>query len=750
MSHVKLDRAKKLLNCKYSILVVDDKKRPLHKWKEFQTDQMSQAQLEKEVQNFDAWRFGYATGYGDVFCIDVDLKVLHLEDRKQWFDEFISHVRDSIDGFDKKVSVHATLNYGYHLTYRTETDMGNEKLAVPSKSGMNQNEAVIETRGIGGYAIVYDDCYNGLDYTEIKYLSTQEHETIISICKLYDERPNIEEVNHELKPSYDGVGITPWDDFNSKHSVLDVIGDEFKVVRNLSRGIVIKRHGATSAHSGYIYKDTGKLYLFTTATRYPHQTAMLPSVCYAWKNHNGDLSAAGKDLYEQGYGDRQKPTKKPDLELVKEKIEKQSFPLDVFPPVIQDYIISCNDTLGHNVDFMSAAVLWAGSLIIGNSIKMRLKNGYTECCSVWIAVVGDAGVGKTPAVKDAIRPLVDINKKSVRDYSKAKAEFDEYCALSEQEKKNVAEVRKPSRHQFLVNDVTIEALIELHEENPNAVGVFKDELAGWIKEMNKYRAGADLEFWLSTFSNSFTSTNRKTVKDNYIDSPIIPVLGGIQPAVLSKVFTEDYKDNGFTDRLLLTYPDHKPPMWSYEEMPEESIKIYEDFILSLHGHIKSELVKLDQDGDVISNYLELEPEAKEKLGSVMDRLTEMMMSDDESESVKSILPKMKTYIPRFMIILHVLNCFDDSVDPLSPVSIDTLNNAQRLVDYFISMNKKVMQDSLAYNKLKDSSHKQVKTEAERFIAMYEVNPELKTKDAARVLNVSERTVRRWKNQIEQK
>jgi len=756
MSHIRLDRARKLLNCKYSILVVDDKKRPLHKWKDFQTFQISQKQLEKEIENFDAWRFGYATGYENVFCVDVDLKVLHQEDRKKWFNEFIEYLRDSIDGFDKKVSVHATLNYGYHLTYRAETDMGNEKLAVPVKTGIKPEEgksyeAVIETRGKGGYAILYDDCYNGLDYTEIQYLTKEEHDTIISICKMYDERPEeieLEEPTRD-KPEFQQNGITPWQDYEQKHSVLDVVGDEFKVVRNLSSKIIIKRHGATSAHSGYIYKDSGCMYLFTTGTQYPNQKLLSSFHCYAWKHHNGNFSEAASQLYKDGYGDRIKPKEQPKLEHSEEVIKRHSFPIDIFPTTIREYILACNETLGHSVDFMGSGVLWVGSLIIGNSIKVELKTGYTECCSLWIAVVGSAGVGKTPAVKDAIRPLIEMNKRAVRDYSKAKKEFDEYSALSDQEKNNHAEVMNPSRKQFVVNDTTIEALIELHEENPNSVGVFKDELAGWVKEMNKYRAGADLEFWLSTFSNSFASTNRKTVSDSYIDSPIIPVLGGIQPNVMSKLFTEDFRDNGFTDRLLLSYPDHKPPKWNYNEMDSDLIAMYDDFILSLYGHIKSNLVVVNEDGDIDSNYVRFEPDAKEKLGELMDNLTDMQTSDDVSENLKSVIPKMKTYLPRFAIILHILSCHDDGVDYVSDINIESLNNAQRLVDYFVSMNQKVSIDSIEFGKLKQSSIKPVKSDIERFLAMYEVNPKLKNTDAARILNVSERTIRRWKKELEE-
>jgi len=35
------------------------------------------------------------------------------------------------------------------------------------------------------------------------------------------------------------------------------------------------------------------------------------------------------------------------------------------------------------------------SVIIGNSLKVEVKKGWVECCSVWIAIVGKAGVGKT-------------------------------------------------------------------------------------------------------------------------------------------------------------------------------------------------------------------------------------------------------------------------------------------------------------------------------------------------------------------
>ena len=755
--HIKVDRGKALLSAGYSLLIAGEDKHPCHAWKELQTRQWTADELGRAVDNPRAFRYGYVTGYNGYFTVDVDLKVLPMELRSQVWDEFIRFVRDNIDGFDRKVAVHKTMNFGRHLTYRTETDMGNEKLAVPCRTGIlkegsTKHEALIETRGKGGYCLVYDDCENGLDYTKVGTLSKDEHEAIIAICRMWDERVENTEQPEPIKAKseFKASGITPWADYNQRHTVFDVVADEFKVVRNLSNKTVIKRNGATSPHSGYVFRDSGCMYLFSTGTQYPHEKLLSPFALYAHKYLGGDMSKAAKQLYADGYGDRIK-RETPKL-LTVEKVEvidtREQFPIDVFPSSIAKYLDRCNETLGHSKDFMGSGILWMLSVIIGNSIKAEVKKGWVECVVVWIAIVGRAGVGKTPAISSVIRPLVEVNSREIREYRKNKEKYDEYQKLSKDEKANTAEVRKPSRGQFIVNDVTIEALVELHEESPNAVGVFKDELAGWIKDMNKYRAGGDLEFHLSAFSNSPAYTTRKTVRDNYIHSPIIPVLGGIQPAVLNQVFTDEYRDNGFSDRLLLCYPDIQVEKWNENEIEDELLQWYSDYILSLYAHIKGEL-KYNEDGDVVSSFIKMTKDAKAELARIMDKITDRQNSEDETEATKSILPKQKTYLPRFAILLHVLTCYDNGEVFTAPIEKETILNAERLVDYFIGMAEKVMQDGVEYNKLRASAgDKIVRPDAERFAAMYAINPNLKRTEAASLLKVSRSQIYKWITQIE--
>ena len=163
-------------------------------------------------------------------------------------------------------------------------------------------------------------------------------------------------------------------------------------------------------------------------------------------------------------------------------------------------------------------MIWLMSVIIGNSKAIEVKNGWLEKATVWISLVGKAGIGKTPSAENILRPLNKANKNEVKKFMKKQKDFLKYNALSKEEKKTAFKVEEPVKRQFIVGDITIEALIDIHNDNQNSVGIFKDELAGWLKDMNKYRAGSDLEHWLSSWSNQAILLNRKTAKSNYIDA----------------------------------------------------------------------------------------------------------------------------------------------------------------------------------------------------------------------------------------
>jgi hypothetical protein len=96
------------------------------------------------------------------------------------------------------------------------------------------------------------------------------------------------------------------------------------------------------------------MFLFTTATIYPHEKLVSAFAAYTYKYHNGDFKAASIDLYDQGFGSRLKKKIEENKPVIEKPlpIENITFPLDIFPKEIQYYILECNNKLDSNIDYM--------------------------------------------------------------------------------------------------------------------------------------------------------------------------------------------------------------------------------------------------------------------------------------------------------------------------------------------------------------------------------------------------------------
>tara|TARA_R110000868_G_scaffold168322_3_gene403033 strand:+ start:1591 stop:3834 length:2244 start_codon:yes stop_codon:yes gene_type:complete len=740
---------KKLASIGYSIIPVESDKRPKGSWKEFQTKHRTS----DEIELLDSPLFGLVTGYNNIECIDVDLKVIvGLKDQKEWFDEYIAFLSDNIEDFSTKFVIAKTKNAGYHILYKCQEIQGNTKIAKLEDS----KEAILESRGIGGMIVLYDYFHSDLEYHDIKEISVHDRNVLWSISKTYNYiAPEFAEVpkKSEYTPTNE-TEISPWEDYNSKTNALDLVSDEFKIVRNTTKTYVIKRNGAESPHSGYIFKDSGCMFLFTTGTHYPNEKLLSPFGIYCYRYHNGDFTKGASELYKNGFGSR-KLSKTPIqitpavIEVEKdEQVTRVQFPIEIFPIEIQNYIVESSKTLGMSVDFMGCAFLWMLSVIIGNSLVIEVKPGWVETATLWIAVVGKPGIGKTPSINQMIFPLKEQNVKEQKQYQKNYAKWIEYEKLEKKEKAYHEEIQKPTSKQFIVGDITLEALVDLHEENPNAIGVFKDELAGWFKDMNKYRAGSDLEFWLSSWSGQSISLNRKTAKSAFVDKPFIPVLGGIQPSIFEEFATGVNKENGFVDRILISYPELRVNKYNTNSIDYDVIEWYRDFVYKFRETVTNLFYKISESGELLPTKVKFNKESNPEWVRIHDRISNDQNSDNENEFMKSMLPKQKSYIPRFALVLNTLESFFDESVISNQVHKESILKAEKLSDYFVNMAKLVKQDAKDKNDLKRISQAGL-TPFDKFKAMYLNDKEINRTTASELLEVSKRTVYKWIKKLEQ-
>lgn len=739
---------------KFSLLTVGDDKIPNFGWKKLQTQKLTKDQFLKNYQYSGGKTFtdndgivtevkptknvGIITGFEDLEVIDIDLKVYSTaKEKTDFWNEYLGYLRDNILDFDDKFVIYKTMNDGYHILYKSKRVDKNTKIAKLK----GHTEAIIETRGKFGYVFIYENNkVSKNDYLCINYISDQDREILWSFSKMYNY---IEEIPIEPKKDnkvYNIGQLTPWEDYNQKTSILDLISDSFTIVGNHLKKYVIKRNGATSPHSGYVFKDNGFMYLHSTGSMYDAEKIYTPFLVYCKKYHNDDFKAASSDLYKKGFGSR---FVKEVVPVVSDKIKSIEFPLEIFPDVVEKYILHCKERLMLNEDFMSGALLWMTSILIGNSMKIEAKKGWLESPILFIALVGRAGLGKTPSTKPIIAPVKKINQKKIEDYLNKYKEYERYIEATKKEQAGLVPIDKPRKKQILAEDTTIEALINLHNESNKSIGVFKDELDGWFKDMNKYRDGSDKQKWLSIWSNESIIVNRVSRPDLYIASPFISVMGGIQPTILDEQFTTENIANGFIDRFLFCYPEKITfEQFSLTDLEENISEWWSDSIIKISDSV-AQFIKKDENDNIIPFICKMSTEGFKTWIVIFNTYSSLQNSDDEIESNKSMIAKIKVYIPRFALIIHFLDCMFHSKDIRETlINKETILKADLLAQYFINQFKKIKIDSAETSKIK--SNISTATDNESFVKKcYEENPDFNRTKIAELLGISRQMVYRY-------
>ncbi len=85
--------------------------------------------------------------------------------------------------------------------------------------------------------------------------------------------------------------------------------------------------------------------------------------------------------------------------------------------------------------------------------------------------------------------------------------------------------------RFIVNDMTVEKLGELLKENPRGLLMVRDELAGFLANLERKEYQTDRAFYLTAFNGddqfTYDRIERGTI---FIPHVTLSMIGGIQPS----------------------------------------------------------------------------------------------------------------------------------------------------------------------------------------------------------------------------
>ena len=260
--------------------------------------------------------------------------------------------------------------------------------------------------------------------------------------------------------------------------------------------------------------------------------------------------------------------------------EAPPFPVEALPAPCKRLVEEAAASIVCPPEFIAVPLLVTLGAAIGTSRVVRLKGGWTESAAVYAAIVALPGKKKTPALKVATEAARAKQGDLRQEYREAKEEHEAEARQWEADKKAAAkegepapeQPQKPTMKRTVVDDTTVEALAAVLEGNPRGVLVTKDELSGWVRSMDQYKAGGkgtDRQFYLSAWSNSPVTVDRKNLEEPlFLLKPFVGVVGSIQPGVLSELTANRHglEGDGLLDRFVFAYPEPMPSRWSDEEI----------------------------------------------------------------------------------------------------------------------------------------------------------------------------------------
>ena len=624
---------------------------------------------------------------------------------------------------------------GFHLYYRCEEAIeGNQELAtcrVPpdTPKAFQRNGAwwkcLIETRGEGGYALTYPspaECHPEKQpyqllrgsLINIPVLDVQQRQLILNLARSFHElapdRDIVDEPKARSRTQRSVDGLRPGDDYNQRgdyeallqqhrwHSA-GAIGDKTLWKRPNKKDVGIS---ATSN-----YANSGLFHVFSTnAFPFEARRTYAPFAVYAWLEHNGDFQAAARALGKQGYGqsliDNDSLTKssiQPSREnlifdasprpLVMRLRPIPPLPPAIIPAPFRDWLQDIADRISCPIEYPAVAAIIAVAAVVGRKcgIKPKQFDDWLSVPNLWGGIVGPPGVQKTPATDEAMKALKYLVAQALKKHEREMLVYEAEVEATKNSESGI-KLPKPVCKRYIVNDPTVEALGERLRENLNGLLVYRDELMGFLRSMERQGREGDRTFYLETWNGSgqnyvFDRIGRGTV---VIPALCTSIFGTIQPGPLGEYTRKadgGIGADGFIQRFqLLVYPDPIP--WRHvDRQPNLEAQICAHEVFERLDQLDAQSLGAFVDGDDSIPFLRFDADAQPFFNQWRSELEiNKLRAAGNSPAIEAHLSKYRSLMPSLALLFHLIECVSSQGECTGgPVSLTAAKYAAAWCDF---------------------------------------------------------------------
>ena len=380
---------------------------------------------------------------------------------------------------------------------------------------------------------------------------------------------------------------------------------------------------------------------------------------------------------------------------------ESKIPLDVFPAKIQDMIWALARQENYSIEYMMASLLVAVSTAIGNAVNIRIRGGWISNSALYMILVGRPGMGKTPPLDFAFRPIRKHDAKIIKQF---KLDMEHYNSLVENgkaKKDNSSPLPdKPILRRTIISDFTPEALMRALDDNQRGIVVYVDEIMGMFNAVNQYSKGQLIEQLLTAFSGKPLDISRCSMPiPIHIEHPFINIVGTMQTTRMHELIEKGYKDNGLIDRIIFVYPSSQEI--SDWQLDEDSSSASFDKYSAMWESIINKVISLPftetEDNGLTQKILDFSSEAKAFFTNWRNEAIRAVNQIQDDGLVDSRVIKAPMITARLALVLQILRWACDEVHK-DFVDIDSAKSAIALSEYFencyVNIQKYMLRESV--------------------------------------------------------
>lgn len=370
--------------------------------------------------------------------------------------------------------------------------------------------------------------------------------------------------------------------------------------------------------------------------------------------------------------------------------EAPSMPAALVPPALRPWLADEAARLGACLEFLAVPAIVAAGSLLGRSLTIRPKarDRWTVSPNLWGGNVGRPSAQKTPAQSAALAPLRRLANEAFEDFKAARDIATARVHIFEKKREGllrkvasgkiadaaaeamlrdlegeIANAKASARRRRLtVNDATVEALQEILAANPRGILHVRDELSGWLRQLDRDGHEGDRPFFLEAFEGGLYGdfeSDRIGRGNTRTAGPCVSILGTIQPGRLERyvrgaVAGRDGAD-GFLQRFqLLVWPDDPP---SRGEDREPDVRAFEDALRVFRGLDSSASSTFGaEEEDGAPPFLRFAPDAQ----ALFDKWQDVHYQEIRADSLKAApafeeyLVKQRKTVPALALVFHAV------------------------------------------------------------------------------------------------